>query len=170
MLIIDGRKFLSRTPKCYLQRSWAHDPVNSKIDPQVRMPKRRANREPNLIVVRGHVSWLMLSLLALSRQKQLVKSSQVKSPNEACLLQDCLSWRNVHYICPPRLSQKVWFRARNGTAENNLQNKILFYQVSTYAFGSMSSTDALRNKSKGMVLWIAWNAIWQEILANSVVK
>jgi hypothetical protein len=73
--IIDGEKILSRTPKCYLWRSWAHDPEESKINPLLRARERQANREPSLVVGRGHISWLMLSLLALKRQKQLAKSS-----------------------------------------------------------------------------------------------
>ncbi len=42
--------------------------------------------------------------------------------------------------------------------------------MSTYIVGNMPSTDVLRNKSKGIILLIAWNAIGQEILANFVVK
>jgi hypothetical protein len=51
--------------------SWAHDPEDSKINPLVQGRERRANREPSLVVGRGHVSWSMLGLLALTRQKQL---------------------------------------------------------------------------------------------------
>ncbi len=34
----------------------------------------------------------------------------------------------------------------------------------------MPSMDVLKNKSKRVILLIAWGAIWQEILANFVVK
>ncbi len=78
-LIIDGKKFFSRTPKCYLRVSWARDPEDSKNNPMVRARKRRADREPSLVVGRGHVSWLMLGLIALTRQKQLAQSRQAAS-------------------------------------------------------------------------------------------
>jgi hypothetical protein len=69
--IIDGEKFFLRTPKCYLQQSWAHNPEDSKNNPMVQVRKCQANREPSLVIGRGHVSWSMLSLIALTRQKQL---------------------------------------------------------------------------------------------------
>ena len=47
------------------------DPEDSKINPLVQAGKRWANREPSLVVGRGHVRWSMLGLLALTRQKQL---------------------------------------------------------------------------------------------------
>jgi hypothetical protein len=71
--IIDGKK-KSMTPKCYLQQSGAHDPEESKIDPLVRAHKCQADWEPSLVIGIGHVSWLMMGLLALTRQKQLAKS------------------------------------------------------------------------------------------------
>ncbi len=96
--IIDGGKFLSRTPKCYLWQSWAHNPEDSKIDPLVRADKRQANREPSLVVGVGHISWLIMGLLALTRQKQLAMSRQAGnqqvSQHYVCLFQDCLSCRN----------------------------------------------------------------------------
>ena len=76
--IIDGKKNL-RTPKCYSRRSWARDPEDSKSKPMVRAHKRQANGEPSLVVGRGHVSWRMLSLIAITRQKQLAKSRQAAS-------------------------------------------------------------------------------------------
>ncbi len=57
-----------------------------------------------------------------------------------------------------------------GPQETTRKNKILFYRTSTYVIGNMPSTDVLRNKSKRIILLIAWNAIGQEILANFVVK
>jgi hypothetical protein len=33
--------------------------------------ERQADREPSLVISRGHVSWPMLGLIALTRQKQL---------------------------------------------------------------------------------------------------
>ncbi len=69
-LIIDGKIFFSRTLKCYLRQSCARDP-ESKNDPMVQARECQANREPSLVVSRGHASWLMLSLIALTRQKQL---------------------------------------------------------------------------------------------------
>jgi hypothetical protein len=69
--IINGKKIFLRTPKCYLRRSWACDPEDSKNNPMVRARERQANRGPSLVVGRGHVSWSMLGLIALTRQKQL---------------------------------------------------------------------------------------------------
>ncbi len=84
-LTIGGKKVLSRTPKCYLQWSWAHGPEDSKNNPLVRACKRRANRETNLVIGRGHISWLMVGLLALTRQKQLATSRQAKiQPASQC--------------------------------------------------------------------------------------
>ncbi len=71
MPIIDGKKIFLRTPKCYSRRSQACDPEDSKSKPMVRARERRANGEPSLVVDRGHVSWSMLSLIALTRKKQL---------------------------------------------------------------------------------------------------
>jgi hypothetical protein len=83
--IIDGKKIFSRTPKCYLQQSWAHDPEDSKIDPLEWACERRADREASLIVGVGQVSWLMVGLLALIRQKQLAKLRQaVSQPASQC--------------------------------------------------------------------------------------
>jgi hypothetical protein len=69
--IIDGKKFFLRTLKCYLQQSWARDPEDFKSKPMVQARKRQANGEPSLVVGRSRVSWTMLSLIALTRQKQL---------------------------------------------------------------------------------------------------
>ncbi len=92
------RKFISRTLKCYLRQSWAHHPEDSKNNPLVRAHKRRANRDTSLVIGRGHISWLMIGLLALTRQKQLTMSrqatSQPASQCQVCLFQDCLSRRN----------------------------------------------------------------------------
>jgi hypothetical protein len=83
--IIDGKKIFSRTLKCYLWRSWACDPEDSKSKPMVQARKRRANGEPSLVVGRDHVSWMMLSLIALTREKQLAKSRQAASqPASQC--------------------------------------------------------------------------------------
>jgi hypothetical protein len=77
--IINGEKFFLRTPKCYLRGSWAHDPEDSKNNPLVRGCKRRAGKETSLVVGRGRISWLMVGLLTLTRQKQLAKSRQATS-------------------------------------------------------------------------------------------
>ncbi len=77
--IIDSKKNFSRTLKCYSQRSWACDPEDSKSKPMVQACKCWANGEPSLVVGRGHVSWTMLSFIALTRQKQLTKSRQAAS-------------------------------------------------------------------------------------------
>jgi hypothetical protein len=80
-----AKKIFSRTLKCYLRRSWSRDPEDSKSKPMVRERKRRADGEPSLVVGRGHVSWRMLSLIALTRQKQLAKSRQTASqPASQC--------------------------------------------------------------------------------------
>ncbi len=85
MPIIDSKKILSWTPKCYLWLSWAHNPEDSKNNPLVRARERQANRETSLVVGRGHISWLMVGLLALTRQKQLAKSRQATSqPASQC--------------------------------------------------------------------------------------
>jgi hypothetical protein len=57
-----------------------------------------------------------------------------------------------------------------GPRETTRENKILFYQMSTYVVGNMPSMDVLRNESNWIILLIAWNAIGQKILANFVVK
>ncbi len=77
--IIDGEKFFSRTPKCHSRRIWARDPEDSKSKPMVRACDRQADGEPSLVVGRGHVSWTMLSLIALTRQKQLAELRQAAS-------------------------------------------------------------------------------------------
>ena len=85
MPIIDGRKFSSRTPKCYLRQSLTRDPEDSKNDPMVQARECQADREPSLVIGRGHISWSMLGLIALTRQKQLAKSRQtVSQPVSQC--------------------------------------------------------------------------------------
>ncbi len=80
-----AKKIFLRTLKCHSQQSWAHDPEDSKSKPMVRARERQADREPNLVVGRGHVSWTMLSLIALARQKQLAESGQAASqPASQC--------------------------------------------------------------------------------------
>ncbi len=69
-----------------------------------------------------------------------------------------------------RRSQNFWEWAGNGTARNNSQKWNFVVRASTYAFGNVSSMDALSNESKKMVSQFAWNAIEQESLANFVVK
>jgi hypothetical protein len=76
MPIINGKKIFSRTPKCHLWQSQARDPEDSKSKPMVQVRERQADGEPSLVISRGHVSWTMLSLIALVRQKQLTKSGQ----------------------------------------------------------------------------------------------
>ncbi len=68
---IDSEKILLKTPKCYLRWSWARDPEDVKNTPMVQARKRQADREPSLVVGRGHIKWWMLGLIALTRQKQL---------------------------------------------------------------------------------------------------
>jgi hypothetical protein len=75
MPIIEGGKFPSRTLKCDSRQSWAHKFKDSKSNLLVRVRERRAQREPSLIVGKGCISWLVVSLLALTRQKHLAKSS-----------------------------------------------------------------------------------------------
>ncbi len=83
--IIDGKTTFLRTLKCYLRQSWSHDPEDSKSKPMVQARERRADGEPSLVVSRGHVSWSILSLIALTRQKQLAKSRQAASqPASQC--------------------------------------------------------------------------------------
>ncbi len=113
------QKIFLRTLKCHLQRSWSHDPEDSKSKPMVQACKRQADGEPSLVVGRGHVSWTMLSLIALTRQKQLAKSRQAESQPasqlQACLFQDYLSRRNSRST---KASQKFSLPMRNGTARN----------------------------------------------------
>ncbi len=85
MPIIDCKIFFLRTLKCHLRRSRAHDPEDSKSKPMVRVCNRRADGELSLVVSRGHVSCTMLSLIALTRQKQLAESRQAASqPASQC--------------------------------------------------------------------------------------
>jgi hypothetical protein len=77
--IINGKKIFSRNSKCHSRRSWARDPADSKSKPTVRAGKRRADGEPSLVVRKGHASWTILSLIALTRQKQLAKPRQTAS-------------------------------------------------------------------------------------------
>jgi hypothetical protein len=85
MPIIDGKKIFSRTLKCYSRRSWARDPEDSKGKPVVRAREHRADGEPSLVVGRDHISWRMLSLMTLTRGKQLAKSRQAASqPASQC--------------------------------------------------------------------------------------
>jgi hypothetical protein len=79
MPIINSKKIFLRTLKCYSRRSCACDPEDSKSKPMVQARERQADGEPSLVVRRGHVSWTMLSLIALTRQKQLAKSRQAAS-------------------------------------------------------------------------------------------
>ncbi len=73
---IINKTFFLRNPKCYLWRSWAHNPEDSKNEFLVCAHKRQANRETSLVVGRCRISWSMVGLLALTRQKQLTKSRQ----------------------------------------------------------------------------------------------
>jgi hypothetical protein len=85
MQIINGKKIFSGTPKCHSRQSWSCDPEDSKSKPMVRARERRADGEPSLVVGRGHVSWTILSLIALTRQKQLAKSRKAASqPASQC--------------------------------------------------------------------------------------
>jgi hypothetical protein len=79
MPIIHGKKIFLGTLKCYSQRSWACDPEDSKSKPVVQAHECQADGKPSLVVGRGHISWTMLSLMALTRQKQLAKSRQAAS-------------------------------------------------------------------------------------------
>jgi hypothetical protein len=74
-LIIDGEIFSSRTPKSNSWRSWAHWSEDSVRNFLVHVRKRQAKREPSLVVGKGHISWMMVSLLTLAKQKQLARSS-----------------------------------------------------------------------------------------------
>jgi hypothetical protein len=56
MPIINGKKIFSRTQKCYLWRSQARDPEDSKSKPMVQGRECQADGEPSLVVGRGHVS------------------------------------------------------------------------------------------------------------------
>ncbi len=121
-------------------------PITPKTPRSTRGCKRQASREPSLVIGKGHVSWSMVSLLALTRQKQLAKSSP--QARHVFSKTAFLKGTSVTSVLP-RPSQKVLLRARNGPQETNHKNIILFNWASTYAFGSMFSMDALRNKSKG---------------------
>jgi hypothetical protein len=70
MPIIDSEKFFLRTLKCYSRWSWARDHEDSKSKPMVRARNHRDGGDPSLVVGRGRVSWTMLSLIALTRQKK----------------------------------------------------------------------------------------------------
>ncbi len=120
--IINGEIFFLRTPKCHSRQSWARDPEDFKSKPMVRARERRADGKPSLVVGRGHISWTMLSLIALTRQKQLAKSRQKQAnqrPNARHVpSMTAFSRRNS---CSAKASQFFLLRTRNGTARNNLQ-------------------------------------------------
>ncbi len=171
--IINGKKFFSRTPKCYSWQRWACDPEDSKSKPMVLAWERQADGKPSLVVSRGHVSWTMLSLIALTKQNQLAKSwqaaSQPVSQRKACLFQDCFSCRNSRSA--ETFSDFFWQWVGNGPARNNSQNwNFVFFRTSTCFVGNMPSTDVSRKESKRIMSLIVWNAIGQEILANFIVK
>ncbi len=115
------QKIPSRTPKRNLLQSWAHEPEDSKTNPLVCACKRHAKREPSLIVVVSHVSWLMASLLALIRQKQLAKSSP-----QARHVSSKTAFLNGTSILP-RPSQKVLPWAKMGPQETTCKNKFSLY-------------------------------------------
>jgi hypothetical protein len=77
-------KIFLRTLKCHSRQSWARDPEDSKSKPMVRAHKRRADGKPSLVVGRGHVTWTIFSLIALTRQKQSSLPSQVKKQANQC--------------------------------------------------------------------------------------
>ncbi len=144
MPIIIDKKISSRTPKCYLQQSWAHNPEDSKINLLVRACERQVDREPSLDVGVGHISWLMMGLLALTRQNQLLKSTQVKSPSKACLFQDCLSWRNVRYVHSTKIVSEGIASSEKWDREKQLAKmKFLFI-------------GHLRTPSKACPQWTLW--------------
>jgi hypothetical protein len=120
--IINGKKFFLRTLKCYSWQSWARDPEESKSKPMVRRRERRAGGEPSLVIGRGHISWTIFSLMALTRQNQLPKSRQAASqPASQCRYvfpKTAFSHRNSRSA---EASQKFSLRTRNGTARNNSQ-------------------------------------------------
>ncbi len=122
MPIIGNKKIFSRIPKCYLWQSWASDPEDSKNDPMVRAHEHQGNRETSLVVSVGHISWSMVDLLALTRQKQLAKlrqaTSQPASQCQVCLFQDCLFCRNSHSA---ETFSVFFVTSKNETARNNLQ-------------------------------------------------
>ncbi len=83
--IINGKKIFWRTLNCHSRRCWAREPEDSKSKPMVQAHDRQANGEPNLVVGKGHVSWTVLSMIALTRQKQLAESGQSASqPASQC--------------------------------------------------------------------------------------
>jgi hypothetical protein len=83
--IIDGKKIFWRTLKCYSRQSWARDPEDSKSKPVVRARECPTDGEPSRVVGRGHISWTMLILMALTRKKQLAKLRQAASqPASQC--------------------------------------------------------------------------------------
>ncbi len=80
-----AKKIFSRTLKCYLRWSWDRDPEDSKSKAMVQARECQANGEPSLVVGRGRIIWTMLSLMALTRQKQLAKLRQAASqPASQC--------------------------------------------------------------------------------------
>jgi hypothetical protein len=56
-----------------MQQSWACKTVYSKSNLLVCTRKCQAKREPSLVVSIVNISWLMVSLLALTKQKQQAK-------------------------------------------------------------------------------------------------
>ncbi len=55
--------------------SWAYEHIHSKGDLLVHAHNRCAKREPSLVIGIANVSWLVVSLLGLIKQKQLARGS-----------------------------------------------------------------------------------------------
>ncbi len=159
--IIDSKNSFLRTPKCYLQWSWARDPEDSKNDPMVRARKRRANREPSQVI--GRPCQLVNVGLDSSNKAEaacLVKASS-KLTSLAFLVGTAVLLRCSQFFGGNKREMEPW--------ETTRKKKIVVL-ASTYTVGNLSSTDVLSNESKRMVLLFAWNAIGQQSLANFVVK
>jgi hypothetical protein len=103
MPIIDGKIIFLRTPKCHSRRSRACDPEGSKSKPMVQARERRVDGEPSQVIGRGHISWTMLSLMAVTRQKQLAKSRQAASqpsfPRQPFLVGIAVPPRRLNFFC-----------------------------------------------------------------------
>jgi hypothetical protein len=119
--IIDGKKIFSRTLKCYLQQSWYRDPEDSRNNPMVRGRKRQANREPSLVVDRGHISWLMLlGIHSSNKAKAACLAKTSSKPTSLAFL--------VGTAVLPRCSQNFLGDEREmGPQETTCKIKILLY-------------------------------------------
>ncbi len=168
--IINGKKIFLRTPKCHLQHSWACDPEDSKSKPIVRRRDCRANGEPSLVVgaTSAEQCWAWCSNKAEAARQVKASSKPISIPMLGMSLPR-LPFLVGTAVLPRRL-KSFRYQWEMRLQETTCKNKVSFYRTSRYIVRNMPSTDVLRNKSKWIILLIAWNAIGRDVIANFVIK